>query len=94
MRDRFSIFKKNLPRILDLPDDVLLGLPKITMIGSLHAYVENHQGLLFFSEKEIHIKTQNGLVKIVGNAFVLKMMLYDEVLIEGEINDVTFELEK
>ena len=35
--------------ILDLPQDVALDLPRITMIGGLQLTVENHRGILHFS---------------------------------------------
>ena len=60
------------------------------MIGQIHAYIENHDGLTAFSDTELILKMKKGSVKITGESFVLKMMLPEEILLEGTITDVRF----
>ncbi|WP_181350620.1 sporulation protein YqfC [Thalassobacillus sp. CUG 92003] len=74
----------------DLPADVLLDLPRITTIGSLHVYIENHNGLLKFSQEEIRLKYRNGQICIKGAQFVLKLMLSEELLVEGVVKSIEF----
>ncbi|MFD1850239.1 sporulation protein YqfC [Oceanobacillus bengalensis] len=73
-----------------LPSDVILELPRITIIGQIHVYIENHQGLATYSEKELKLKINKGYVQIIGKEFVLKMMLPEEILLEGTISDIKF----
>ena len=75
---------------MDLPPDVLLELPRITMIGQLHIYIENHRGLLVYSDKELRLLLKNGQLLIKGKDFVLKTMLPEEILLEGVIEHVYF----
>lgn len=75
---------------LDLPSDVILELPRITTIGQIHAYIENHKGLLIFSEQELRLKLKQGQLKITGKNFVLRMMLPEEILLEGTIENISF----
>ncbi|MEW9675804.1 sporulation protein YqfC [Lentibacillus sp. L22] len=75
---------------LALPSDVILELPRITMIGQIHVYIENHQGLAVYSENELKLKTNKGYIQILGSSFVLKMMLPEEILVEGTIEEVKF----
>lgn len=75
---------------LALPSDVVLELPRITMIGQIHVYIENHQGLEVYSDTELKLKTNKGYIRITGSSFVLKMMLPEEILVEGTIDAVTF----
>ncbi|WP_171038040.1 sporulation protein YqfC [Aquibacillus sediminis] len=75
---------------LELPSDVILELPRITTIGKIHAYIENHRGLILFSDNELRLKMEYGYLKITGKNFVLKMMLPEEILLEGTINDIQF----
>jgi len=79
-----------LTNYLALPSDVILELPRITMIGQIHVYIENHQGLAVYSDKEIKLKTSKGYIQITGSSFVLKMMLPEEILVEGTIEEVKF----
>jgi sporulation protein YqfC len=75
---------------LELPSDVVLELPRITTIGQLHAYIENHRGLVLFSDNELRLKMEQGYLKITGENFVLKMMLPEEILLEGKIKELIF----
>lgn len=75
---------------LELPSDVVLELPRITTIGQLHAYIENHRGLLLFSDNELRLNMEYGYLRIIGDNFVLKMMLPEEILLEGKIKEIVF----
>ncbi|MBB6454315.1 sporulation protein YqfC [Salirhabdus euzebyi] len=74
----------------NLPEDVLFELPRITTIGQLHAYIENHKGLVTFTEKEILLKMKKGYVRLRGENFVLKTMLQEEIIVEGKIREVQY----
>jgi len=75
---------------LDLPEDVMMDFPRITMVGQIHIYIENHKGLLSFSDREIRILLSQGQLLIKGNAFVIKTILPEEILLEGKIEQVLF----
>ncbi|REJ10622.1 sporulation protein YqfC [Halobacillus trueperi] len=77
-------------RYFDLPSDVMLDLPRITTIGSIHVYIENHTGLLHFSDEEVRIQYKKGQVRILGKDLGVKMMLKEELLLEGELKSVEF----
>ncbi|HWO77688.1 MAG TPA: sporulation protein YqfC [Bacillus sp. (in: firmicutes)] len=75
---------------LDLPPDVMMDLPRITMIGQLHLYIENHKGLLSFAENEIRVLLDNGQLLIKGKGLVIKAILPEEILLEGRISQVSY----
>ncbi|HZG73108.1 MAG TPA: sporulation protein YqfC [Chondromyces sp.] len=79
-----------LMKSMDLPEDVMMDLPRITMIGQLHIYVENHRGLLAFSEKEIRLLLTQGHLLIKGEDFVIKTIMPEEILLEGKIDQVIY----
>ncbi|WP_082233796.1 sporulation protein YqfC [Halobacillus massiliensis] len=89
-----SQLKNWVSQYFDLPADVMLDLPRITTIGSLHAYIENCTGLLHFSDKEIRIKYRRGVVSIKGRELRIKMMLKEELLLEGELQSIEFLKDK
>lgn len=82
--------RNGLIKYMALPSDVVLELPRITIIGQIHVYVENHQGLELFSDSELKLKAPKGYIQIQGTAFVLKMMYPKEILLEGTISEVKF----
>lgn len=75
---------------LDLPEDVIMDFPRITMVGQIHIYIENHKGLLAFSDKEIRIMLTQGQLLVKGHSFVIKTILPEELLLEGKIEQVIF----
>ncbi len=82
--------KNWLTKQIDLPVDVLMDLPRITLVGQVHIYIENHRGLLVFSDKEVRLLLKNGQLLIKGQSFVIKTILPEELLLEGVIEQVTF----
>ena len=75
---------------MDLPQDVMMDLPRITMIGQIHVYIENHRGLLVFTDKELRLLLKQGQLLIKGKSFVIKTILPEEILLEGKIDQVVY----
>ncbi|MBE4908024.1 sporulation protein YqfC [Bacillus luteolus] len=75
---------------MELPQDVMMDLPRITMIGQIHIYIENHRGLLTFSDKELRLLLKQGQLLIKGQSFVIKTILPEEILLEGKIDEVLY----
>jgi sporulation protein YqfC len=82
--------KRWLTTQMELPADVTMDLPRITMIGQLHIYIENHRGLLSFSDSELRLLLKQGQLLIKGNSFVIKTILPEEILLEGKIHQVIY----
>lgn len=79
---------------MQLPADVMMDLPRITMIGQLHIYIENHRGVLRFSNQELRLLLKQGQLLIKGEHFVIKTILPEELLLEGRIDQVIYLDEK
>ncbi|PLR93821.1 sporulation protein YqfC [Bacillus sp. T33-2] len=82
--------RKWMTQKMDLPQDVLMDLPRITMIGHIHIYIENHRGLLAFSDVELRLLLKQGQLLVKGKAFVIKTILPEEILLEGKIDQVIY----
>ncbi|GIN20034.1 MAG TPA: sporulation protein YqfC [Bacillus bacterium] len=83
-------FRKWATEKMELPPDVMMDLPRVTIIGQLHIYIENHKGLLAFSDQEVRLLLKQGQLLIKGNSFVIKTILPEEILLEGKINEVLY----
>ncbi|MGG1311842.1 MULTISPECIES: sporulation protein YqfC [Cohnella] len=75
-------------RILDLPQDVVLDLPRVTMIGGVQLTVENHRGVLHFSPGSLRLAMERGELEVTGKNLVIRTIGAEEVLVEGEITGV------
>ncbi|PYZ94249.1 sporulation protein YqfC [Salipaludibacillus keqinensis] len=75
---------------MDLPADVVMDLPRLTMIGQFHLYIENHQGVLRFTNEELRLSLREGQLVIKGEDFILKTILPEEILLEGMIRHISY----
>ena len=91
MKTRKANVKNVVSEILVLPKDIMLRLPKITMIGKLETYIENHKGIIEYSKEIIRINTSEGVLKITGKDMNIKSIITEEVSIIGEIISVEFK---
>ncbi|MBU8690022.1 sporulation protein YqfC [Priestia megaterium] len=82
--------KRWVTKTMELPADVLMDLPRITLVGQIHIYIENHKGLLAFSDTEIRVLLKQGQMLIRGEGLVIKVILPEELVLEGKINQVLY----
>lgn len=76
--------------LLDLPQDVALNVPRVTLVGSLQLYIENHQGVTYFSDNELRLKINEGEFQILGSGLKIRAIYTEEVLVEGNIKSISF----
>ena len=76
---------------LDLPGDVVAGLPRLELTGSRELRMENHRGILAYGNEEIHISGGKLVVKVRGAGLELKAMNASQLFITGEIAGIDLE---
>ena len=75
---------------LDIPGDILTGLPRIELVGDRELHMENHKGILAYGSEEIHISGGKLVVRVRGQALELRAMDPAQLLITGQIEAVEF----
>ncbi|MEI3611676.1 YabP/YqfC family sporulation protein [Pseudogracilibacillus sp. SO30301A] len=75
---------------LSLPSDSL-SLPTVTITGDKRVAIEQHYKLISFTEKIIKLQCENGIIQISGDMLVIKLMYPREIILEGNIKEVSFE---
>lgn len=83
-RKREGLLEKT-AEVLDLPGDVVAGLPRLELTGSRQLRMENHKGILAYGSQEIHISGGKMVIKVRGSDLELKAMNASELLITGDI---------
>lgn len=81
----------NVVDLLEMPRDVMLDLPKLTMIGNQELLIENHRGIIEYSQQQIRVNSSVGQITIKGIELMLKNLKSDEMLVEGKILAVILE---
>jgi len=77
-------------KMLALPQDVVHDMPRITMIGNMQLYVENHQGVLHFTNDTLLLQLTKGRVEVRGQNLTIRAIQTEEVFIEGLIEGVKY----
>lgn len=82
--------KNKLAELLDIPKEVVLNIPKFTIIGNNDMIIENYKGIIEYDTSKIRINTGVGVVKVCGAKLVLKEITSEDLLIKGQISGVEF----
>lgn len=70
---------------LDLPPDILAGMPRIELLGTDKCSIEPHEGLLEYGKDRIAVKTAVGPVGLSGTNLEIKRMNNRCIVIVGDI---------
>lgn len=73
---------------LDLPGDLLAGLPHIELTGNRELRMENHKGILAYGEEEIRISGGKLEITVRGRGLELRAMNAGQLFITGTIQGV------
>lgn len=90
LRDLRKKVKKQFSDFLELPGDVMLDMPKITMVGDIKLYIENHRGIIEYSTAGVRISVMEGELAVSGEGLTLRNVLPDEICVEGKIKSLSF----
>jgi sporulation protein YqfC len=82
--------KNKFSSVLDIPKDVMLDLPKLTVIGDIQIYIENHQGIIEYTSELVRLSTSLGQLVIKGENLVLRNISIEEIYIDGKIEEIGF----
>ena len=74
----------------NLPKDVIMGVPIITMTGQTDMRIENYRGILEYTDCLIRIQTKIGRIKISGKQLQVSYYTNDEMEITGQILSVEY----
>ncbi|NHN30935.1 sporulation protein YqfC [Paenibacillus agricola] len=90
MRALTRTINKLTAKLLDLPQDITSDLPRLTMIGNVQLYIENHRGVLHFSSELLGLALSKGRLEVHGKQLVIRAILSEEVFIEGVIDELKY----
>ncbi len=88
--DEDNDLKKRISSKLNLPKEIILGLPLISMIGKEEIDIENYKGIIEYSEELVRLSTSCGILRIKGKNLYLKQVTTENIFITGIIISVEF----
>jgi sporulation protein YqfC len=76
--------------MLELPKEIVLNIPKLTIVGNSDMIIENYKGLIEYDNARIRINTGIGVIKITGIGLLIKEITSEDVIISGDIRGLEF----
>lgn len=70
---------------LDLPADIVAGLPKMELVGFTEFSLEPHKGLLEYADHEILLDSAAGQICVKGQNLTIKLMNQVRITVAGTI---------
>ncbi len=83
---------QSLAGILDIPQDIVLDLPRITMLGNKQLLVENHKGIIEYTPSLVRIKLSQGELFVYGETLTLGNLQAEQILVEGVVQEVKYDI--
>lgn len=74
----------------ELPKEIMLDLPKISVIGNIHILVENHRGIIEYNPERIRINSSIGVIRVDGADMNLRNIASDDIIITGHIGKIEY----
>nr|WP_317357762.1 YabP/YqfC family sporulation protein [uncultured Tyzzerella sp.] len=75
--------KDGLSEGIEIPSEIVLNVPLITVIGRSKIIIENFKNIVQYSNEIIKVNTSSGIFKIVGKNLFLKELNKNKISIKG-----------
>ena len=75
-----------------VPKDVIMNIPRLTISGDKEIYIENHKGILEYTDTEIRISTAMGIVRVCGKNLMIDRIRLEDIVISGCFSRVEYEI--
>lgn len=92
MKEKIERTREILSEKFDLPKDVIMNLPKITIIGDSEITIENHKGIILFERSIIKINTKAKIINIEGENFEILYIGESTITISGKFKSISYEV--
>ncbi len=83
--------KSRINRVLEVPDEVALKVPKLTILKFEQVLIENYKGILEYQDFFVRVQTYIGIININGFNLSLEEMTVDDIIVKGKIENIDFE---
>ena len=74
----------------NLPEDVVLGVPILTLTGHYEVNIENYRGILEYTEQLIRINVRSGQIRITGKSLEINYYTTTDMKITGKVEKIEY----
>ena len=92
MQRKIEKSREIIAETFDLPKDIVLNVPKITIIGNDEITIENHKGIILFERNVIKVNTKVKAINIEGENFERLYIGDSTITISGKFKSISYEV--
>ena len=92
MKSNNDHFLRNkIAELSELPKDVVMGMPVLTILGQNELCLENYRGIIEYTDSLVRIQTKTGQIRIFGKNLLVIYYTNDEMKVNGQILSVEYQ---
>lgn len=84
-------FKNKIAEASELPKDVVMGQPVVTVLGRMELNIENYRGIIEYTDVLIRIQTKAGQIRITGKDLRVEYYTNDDMKLTGRIEAIEYQ---
>jgi sporulation protein YqfC len=73
---------------LDIPGQIMAGLPKVELTGFSKISIEQHKGILEYSDEVVTVAVSQGKIRITGKGLSIRLMNSVFLVVVGKLSNV------
>ncbi len=82
--------KEKFTEMLELPKELILDFPKLTIVGNGDMMIENYKGVMEYNSTRVRVNTGLGVIKITGTGLQIREVTSEDIILSGEIHALEF----
>lgn len=81
---------ENIVKKLDIPEDIVFNIPRITMMANKEIRIENCKSVLEYETDKITVSAVDMLIELSGESLHINIITEDEISVSGNILSISF----
>lgn len=90
-QDASHTFRNKIAEASELPKDVVLGQPVLTVLGYMELNIENYRGIIEYTDCLIRLQTKAGQIRVKGKALHIEYYTNDDMKVTGRIESIEYK---
>ncbi|SEF74285.1 sporulation protein YqfC [Caloramator fervidus] len=82
--------KRRLSDALDIPQEIVMNVPSLKVVGDSEIIIENHKGIIEYGKNVVRVDSNIGIINIKGSDFIIKSITQDEIELLGKIEVIEY----
>lgn len=82
--------KSRISETFELPKETILDVPNIRITGDNEVFIENHKGIVEYTNETLRMASSIGIIKISGFDLHIKEINEEDIIVNGIIDFVEF----